>query len=129
LGAVNEYMIDGDSVNKVLDTYKLEIHMLTGQVFEALEKKFLKSLADEVEKSKAQTVKFVNLESIALGPHKDFLFPICGALAELIDQLSRKGVTVTGTVRDPLTLPWNLVSRIDKSFKGIAPADGEPAKQ
>lgn len=95
--------------------------MLPGQVFEIIAKKLIKSLMDEVEKAKAQTVRFINLESIASGPHKSFSYAICGGLAELIDSLIDKKIAVSGTIRDPLVLPWNLVSRLDKDFKGLAP--------
>ena len=79
----NEYVIDGNTVNKLLESYNLEAvqptaqlhHLLPGQVFDLIEKKFLKTLTDEIDKSKAQTVKFVNLEAIATGPHKDYLHP------------------------------------------------------
>ncbi len=77
----NEYVIDGNTINKLLEPYNLEAvqpttqlhHLLPGQVFDLIEKKFLKTLTDEIDKSKAQTVKFVNLEAIATGPHKDYL--------------------------------------------------------
>src|SRR5208283_5170054 len=127
-----EYVIDGNVVNKLLDPYNLEAslptsqlhHMLPGQVFDAIEKKFIKALLDEIDKSKPQTVRFVNLEAIASGPHKDYLYAICGGLEVLIDTLSTKNVQVTGTIQNPLALPWSLVAKIDKNFKGI-PAPGE----
>jgi len=122
LSSAGEYTIDGDAVNRLLGTYKLETHMLTGQVFETIQKKLVKSLADEIEDGKFQTVTFSNMEAIASGPHKDFLYAICGGLAELIDLLTGRGVKVIGTVRDARVLPWNLVFRIDKRFKGIAPS-------
>ena len=125
-------MIDGNTMNKLLEPYNLEAfqptaqlhHMLPGQVFDAIEKKFVKGLLDEIEKSKAQTVRFVNLEAVATGPHKDYVYAICGGLRVLVDTLSAKNIAVTGTIQNPWVLPWSLVSRIDKNFKGI-PAPGE----
>ena len=119
-------------MNKLLESYNLEAfqptaqlhHMLPGQVFDAIEKKFVKGLLDEIEKSKAQTVRFVNLEAVATGPHKDYVYAICGGLRVLVDTLSAKNIAVTGTIQNPWVLPWSLVSRIDKNFKGI-PAPGE----
>ena len=98
--------------------------MMPGQVFEAVEKKFIKGVLDEIEKAKPQTVRFVNLEAIASGPHKDYLYAICGGLRVLIDTLSAKNIAVTGTILDPWVLPWNLVAKIDGNFKGL-PAPGE----
>ena len=128
----NEYVIDGDAVNKLLDPFNLEAalptaqlhHMLPGQVYDVIEKKFIKNLADEVEKSKAQTVRFVNLEAIATGAHKDYLYPICAGLRVLIDSLTAKKITVTGTIQNPFSLPWDLVAKVDGNFKGL-PAPGE----
>ena len=125
-------MIDGNVVNKLLESYNLEAslptsqlhHMLPGQVFDVIEKKFIKSLLDEIDKAKSQTVRFINLESIASGPHKDYLYAICGGIEVMIDTLSTKNVQVTGTIQNPLALPWSLVAKIDKTFKGI-PAPGE----
>ena len=119
-------------MNKLLESYNLEAfqptsqlhHMLPGQVFDAIEKKFVKGLLDEIEKSKAQTVRFVNLEAVATGPHKDYVYAICRGLRVLVDTLSAKNIAVTGTIQNPWVLPWSLVSRIDKNFKGI-PAPGE----
>jgi hypothetical protein len=128
----NEYVIDGNTVNKLLEPYNLEAvqpttqlhHLLPGQVFDLIEKKFLKTLTDEIDKSKAQTVKFVNLEAIATGPHKDYLNPICGGLTVLINLLTAKNVQVTGVIQNPYVLPWNLVAKIDKTFKGL-PVPGQ----
>lgn len=128
----NEYVVDGNALNKLLDPFNFEApqptaqlhHMLPGQVFDTIEKKFIKTLADEIEKSKAQTVKFINLEAIATGPHKDYLHPICAGLRELIDSLVARNIAVTGTIQDPFSLPWDLVARIDRNFKGL-PAPGE----
>lgn len=78
-------------------------------------------MADEIDNAKPQTVGFVNVEAIPLGAHKDFLYAICGGLAELVDLLVEKKIAITGTIRDARVLPWNLVSRIDKGFKGIPP--------
>lgn len=89
-----------------------------------VEKKFVKGILDEIEKAKPQTVRFENLEAIASGPHKDYLSAICGGLSFLIDSLSAKNIQVIGTVHDPYVLPWNLVAKIDKNFKGL-PAPGE----
>jgi hypothetical protein len=128
----NEYVIDGNTINKLLEPYNLEAvqptaqlhHLLPGQVFDLIEKKFLKTLTDEIDKSKAQTVKFVNLEAIATGPHKDYLHPICGGLTILINSLAVKNVQVTGVIQDPYILPWNIVAKIDKTFKGL-PTPGQ----
>jgi len=131
----NEYVIDGDAVNKLLDPFNFEApqptaqlhHMLPGQVYDIIEKKFIKSLADEIEKSKADTVKFVNLEAIATGPHQSYLQPICAGLRVLIDSLIAKKIKVTGTVQNPFSLPWDLVARLDPNFKGLpAPGQIEP---
>jgi len=127
-----EYVIDGNVVNKSLDQYNFEApqptaqlhHMLPGQVFDTIEKKFIKSLLDEIDKAKPQSVKFVNLEAIATGPHKDYVHPICGGLKVLIDALKAKNIAVTGVIENPWILPWSLVARIDPNFKGL-PAPGE----
>jgi hypothetical protein len=127
-----EYVIDGDAVNKLLAPYNFEAlqptsqlhHMLPGQVFDAIEKKFVKSLLDEIEKAKPQQVKFVNLEAIATGPHKDYVHPICGGLKDLADALTAKNIPVTGVIQNPWILPWNLVAKIDPNFKGL-PAPGQ----
>lgn len=132
MSSPTEYVIDGNAVNKLLEPYNLEafqpmsqLHqLLPGQVFDAIEKKFVKGLMDEIDKSKPQTVRFVNLEAIATGPHKDYVYAICAGLRVLIDTLSAKNIAVTGTIQDPWVLPWNLVSMIDKNFKGL-PAPGE----
>jgi hypothetical protein len=134
LSTSSEYVIDGNTVNKLLESYNLEAfqptsqlhHMLPGQVFDLIEKKFTKGLVDEIEKSKAQTVRFVNLEAIASGPHKDYLYAISGGLEEMIVALVAKNLQVTGTIQNPLVLPWSLVAKIDKTFKGL-PAPGETA--
>lgn len=132
MSASQEYVIDGAELNKMLDQYNLEAyqptselhHMLTGQAFDIIEKKLVKALLDEIEKSKSQTVRFVNLEALASGPHKDSLSAICGGLAVLIDALTAKNITVVGTVQNPFALPWHLVAKLDKEFKGL-PAPGE----
>jgi hypothetical protein len=132
LSSSSEYLIDGNAVNKLLEPYNLEAlqptsqlhHMLPGQVFDLVEKKFIKNLLDEIMKSGAQVVRFVNLEAIASGPHKDYLYAICGGLRVLIDQLSAKNIQVTGTIQDPYALPWSLVAKINSDFKGL-PALGE----
>ncbi len=132
MSSSSEYLIDGNALNKLLEPYNFEAvqptsqlhHMMPGQVFDAIEKKFIKSLLDEIEKTKPQTVRFANLEAIASGPHKDYLQAICGGLRVLIDTLTTKNVAVTGTIQDPWVLPWDLVSKIDKNFKGL-PAPGE----
>jgi hypothetical protein len=132
LAASIEYVIDGNTVNKSLESFNLEAfqptsqlhHMLPGQVFELIGKKFIKGLLDEIEKSKPQTVRFVNLEAVALGPHKDYMYAICGGFEVLIDTLSAKNIQVTGTIQNPWILPWSLVAKIDKTFKGL-PAPGE----
>jgi hypothetical protein len=121
--AENEYVVDGNALNKLLDDYQLDKRMLPGQVFDIVEKKLIKALLDEIESIKAQTVRFVNLEAIPSGPHRDFSHAICGGLAELIDSLVEKKIVVTGTIGDASRLPWNLRSRIDKNFKGYTPPD------
>jgi hypothetical protein len=40
--------------------------------------------------------------------------------------LVAKNITITGTIQDPFSLPWNIVAKIDKNFKGL-PAPGESA--
>jgi len=132
MSASNEYVIEGNAVNKLLDPFNLEAiqptaqlhHMLPGQVYDIIEKKFIRNLADEIEKSKTQTVKFVNLEAIARGAHKEYLHPICAGLRVLIDLLIAKKITVTGIVQDPFSLPWDLVAKLDENFKGL-PAPGQ----
>ena len=121
--AEGEYVVDGSALNGLLDAYQLDIRMLPGQVFDIVEKELVKILLDEIENAKAQTVRFVNLEAIPSGPHRDFLHAICGGLAELIDSLVEKNVVVTGTVGDASGLPWDLKSRINKNFKGYTPPD------
>jgi hypothetical protein len=122
----SEYVIDGNAVNKLLEPYNLEAslptaqlhHMLPGQVFDLIEKKFIKGLLDEIDKSESQSVRFVNLEAIASGPHKEYLYAICGGFETLISALSAKNIQITGTIQNPLVLPWSLVAKIDKDFKG-----------
>ena len=134
LSESNEYVIDGNTINKLLEAHNLEAiqptaqlhHLLPGQVFDLIEKKFLKTLTDEIDKMRPQTVKFVNLEAIATGPHKDYLYAICGGLSVLINSLAAKNVQVTGDIREPNVLPWNIVAKIDKTFKGL-PAPGQTA--
>ena len=130
--AIQEYVIDGNEFNKKLDPLNLEafqptgeLHeMLMSQVFELVEKKVIKSILDEIEKSKPQSVRFVNLEAVATGPHKEYVNPICGSLAVLIESLTAMGIQVTGTVQYPFLLPWHLVAKLDKTFKGL-PAPGQ----
>jgi hypothetical protein len=132
MSTANEFVIDGNALNKLLDPFNFEApqptaqlhHMLPGQVYDIIEKKVIKNLADEINKSNAHTVRFVNLEAIATGPHKDYLYPICGGLRELIDSLITKNIIITGTIQDPFSLPWDLVAKIDKNFKGL-PAPGQ----
>ena len=130
-----EYVIDGSEFSKKLDPLNLEsfqptgeLHqMLTGQVFDAVEKKVIKPIMDDIEKVKPQTVRFVNLEALASGPHKQYIHPICGSLTVLIEGLMAKGVQVTGTIQQPFLLPWHLVAKLDKTFKGLpAPGQTEP---
>ena len=122
LAEISEYVIDGDNINKLLDAYQLDAHMLLGQVFDIIEKKLIKALMDEIDKARPQTIRFVNLEAIPSGPHGAFSHAICGGLSELIDLLISKKITVTGTILDSRVLPWNLVSKIDRDFKGVAAA-------
>jgi len=132
MAATQEYVIDGNDFNKKLDPLNLEAYQPTGelhemlmsQVFELLEKKFIKGLLDEIEKTKPQTVRFANLEAIATGPHKEYLNPICASLAVIIESLTAKGIQVTGSIQKPYLLPWHLVAKIDKTFKGL-PAPGQ----
>jgi hypothetical protein len=134
-------VIDGNELNKQLDSLKmeaysptLELHQqLMGQAFEDIEKKLIKGLADQIVKSNADTVRFVNLEALATGPHKDYLSPVCGGLAELIDALQgdapvplwpnfiklQKKVTIVGTIENPWLLPWHIVAKLNKNFKGL----------
>jgi hypothetical protein len=129
---VNEYVIDGVAVNKMLEQYNFEAvqptiqlhHLLPGQVFDVIEKKFIKSLQDEIDKANPQSVKFVNLEAIATGPHKEYVNAICGGLRELIGTLKTKNIQVSGEIENPWVLPWSLVAKIDRTFKGL-PAPGQ----
>ena len=125
LTTVGEYVINGNAVNKLLDTYQLDMRMLPGQVFDIIEKKLIKELTDAIDKAKCQAVRFVDLEAIFSGPYKDFAYAISGGLAELIDSLFTKKIAVNGTLQTPEHLPWNLPSRIDKNFKGYATAQTE----
>jgi regulator of RNase E activity RraA len=118
MAAVSEYVVHGDAVNKAIEVYQINERMLPGQIFEIVEKRLIKDLLDEIDKAKPQTVRFVNVEAILSGPHKVFSYAIFGGMAELADALGKRGIAVTGAVRDPENLPWNFVSRIDKSFKG-----------
>jgi hypothetical protein len=132
MAATQEYVIDGNEFNKKLDPLNLEAYqptgelhqMLTGQVFENVEKKVIKGMIDEIDKAKPQVVRFVNLEAIASGPHKEYVHPICSGLAVLVEALVAKGIQVTGTFQQPFLLPWHLVAKIDKNFKGL-PAPGQ----
>jgi len=133
--ATQEYVIDGSEFNKKLDPLNLEapqptgeLHqMLMSQVFELTEKKVTKGILDEIEKNKPQAVRFVNLEALATGPHKEYLNPICASLAVLIETLRAKGIEVTGSIQQPLLLPWHLVAKLDKDFKGLpTPGQTEP---
>ena len=132
MSEAQEYVVDGNALNKMLESYNLEAymptselhHMLSGQVFDTIEKKLVKGLLDEIEKAKPQAVRFVNLEALASGPHRDYLYPICGGLAVLINALAAKNITVVGTIQNPYALPWHLVAKLDKGFKGI-PAPGQ----
>jgi hypothetical protein len=131
-----EYVVDGNALNKLLDSYNLEAyqptselhHMLSGQVFDTIEKKLVKALMDEIEKAKPQAVRFANLEELASGPHKDYLYPICSGLVVLIGNLAEKKIQVAGTVQNPWVLPWHLVAKLDKTFRGLPPPNQkEPA--
>jgi hypothetical protein len=135
MSTTQEYVIDGNDLNKKLESLNLEAYqptgelhrMLTGQVFETVEKKVIKRIADEIQKNKPQTVRFVNLEALASGPHKEYLNPICGCLAVLIEGLTAKGIQAIGTIQNPMLLPWHLVAKLDKNFKGLpAPGQTEP---
>ena len=127
-----EYVIDGEALNKLLDPYNLEAHqptmemhrLLASQVFDIMEKKVNKGILDEIDKTKPQAVKFVNLEALATGPHRDYLEPISAGVAALIVALKAKGIQSVGTIQNPLALPWHLVAKLDKNFKGL-PAPGQ----
>jgi hypothetical protein len=116
-----EYVIDGNTVNKLLQGYDLMSRMLPGQVFEIVEKKLVRNLADEIDKAKPQVVRFENLEAIPNGLYANFTYAICGGLAELADSLAGKGVGIAGTINDPKVLPWNIVYRISKGLKASKP--------
>ncbi|HUK49568.1 MAG TPA: hypothetical protein VLV18_00930 [Terriglobales bacterium] len=132
MSAAQEYVIDGEALNKLLESYNLEAHqptmemhrLLASQVFEIMEKKLNKGILDEIDKAKPQSVRFVNLEAITSGPHKDYLEPIAGGLTVLIGALKAKDIQCTGTIQNPLALPWHLVAKLDKTFKGL-PAPGQ----
>ena len=137
----NEFVIDGNELNKQLDSLQLEAYsktlelhrQLEGQVLETIEKKFIKKLSDQIVKANPQTVRFVNLEALATGPHKDYLYPVCGGLAELVDALRgrismplwpnfiklEKKIAVTGTVQNPWILPWHIVAKLNDAFRGL----------
>jgi hypothetical protein len=132
MSSLAEYVIDGDALNKLLDQYgfeafqpTMELHnMLPSQVFDTIERKCIKGLAVEIDKAKPQTVKFINLEALATGSHKHYIYAISGGLAMLIDSLVAKNIAVTGEIQNPRILPWHLVSKIDTSFRGL-PAPSE----
>jgi hypothetical protein len=132
LSSGSEYVIDGNNVNKQLEAFNFEAvqptsqlhHMMPGQVFDIIEKKYVKGIIEEIEKSKPQVVRFINLEALASGPHKDYLEPICGGLTVLINDLAAKNIQVTGSIKNPFVLPWNIVSKLDSNFKGL-PAPGQ----
>ena len=132
MSSTSEYVIDGNNVNKQLEAFNFEAvqptsqlhHMLPGQVFDIIEKKYVKGIIEEIEKSKTQVVRFVNLEALASGPHKEYLEAICGGLTVLINSLAAKNIQVTGSIKDPFVLPWSFVSKLDKDFKGL-PAPGQ----
>ena len=132
MSSSQEYVVDGTALNKLLEPYNLEAYqptmqlhqLMTGQVFDTIEKKVVKGLLEEIDKAKPQAVRFVNLEALASGPHKDNLWAICGGLVVLIDALAAKGIPVTGKVQNPWVLPWHLVAKLDKNFKGL-PAPGQ----
>jgi len=118
-----EYVVDGDAVNMLLQSYGINNGMLPGQVFEIVEKKLVHGLADEIDRAKPRIVRFVNLESIPHGPYADFAYAICGGLAELARTLTGKGIGSVGTIRDPSVLPQNIVFRISKPSKAPAQMD------
>jgi hypothetical protein len=132
MSATSEFVIDGNAINKQLEPYNFESyqptsqlhHMLPSQVFDVIEKKFLKDLLAQIDNAKPQSVKFVNLEALATGPHKDYLYAIAGGLGTLIDTLTSKSIQVSAEIQNPMALPWNLVAKLDKNFKGL-PAAGE----
>jgi len=131
MSATSEFVIDGNAINKQLEPYNFESyqptsqlhHMLPSQVFDVIEKKFLKDLLAQIDNAKPQSVKFVNLEALATGPHKDYLYAIAGGLGTLIDTLTSKSIQVSAEIQNPIALPWNLVAKLDKSFKGLPAPD------
>ena len=135
MSATQDYVIDGQALNKLLEPYNLEAyqptmelhHLLASQVFEIMEKKVVKGILDEIDKTKPQAVRFVNLEALASGPHKDYVEPICAGLAALAGALKAKGIEFSGTIQNPWVLPWHLVAKLDKDFKGLsAPGQTTP---
>jgi len=116
-------VVDGDAVNTLLQGYGVNNSMLPGQVFEIVEKKLVQGLADEIDKARPKIVRFVNLESIPHGPYADFVYAICGGLAELTHTLTGKGIGCTGEIRDASILPQNIVFRISKPSKTSGPMD------
>jgi len=135
MSAPNEYIIDGNALNKLLDPFNFEAplptsqlhHMLPGQAFDIVQKKFIKTITDEIQKSNPQTVRFINLEALASGPHKDYLYPICAGLVELIDSLAAKNINITGSIQNPEILPWNIIARIDHDFLSTTAKANEDA--
>jgi len=133
MSVAQEYVIDGEALNKLLESYNfeayqptMELHrLLSSQVFETMEKKMVKGILDEIDKAKPQVVKLVNLEAVAR-THQEYVDPIFGGLAELVDALKDKGVEVIGSLQEPMILPWHLVAKLDKKFKGL-PAPGQNA--
>jgi hypothetical protein len=129
MSSPSEFVIDGNALNKMFDPYNFESyqptsqlhHMLPSQVFDTIEKKVLKDLLAQIENAKPQSVRFVNLEAIATGPHKDYLYAIAGSLCNLIESLTAKSMEVSAVIQNPLTLPWNLVARLDKTFQTSPP--------
>ena len=132
MSAPGEFVIDGNTINKQLEAYNFESyqptsqlhHMLPSQVFDVIEKKFLKDLLTQIENAKSQSVKFVNLEALASGPHKDYLYAVAGGLSVLIDSLTGKKIAISAVIQNPMVLPWNLVAKLDPNFRGL-PAPGE----
>ena len=102
-----------------------EKELLLSDIDEADFYKFLAASKCSSRESSATSSTKLNIRAIK--PHH-CICTSCGGLAELIDSLVERKVVVTGTIGDASGLPWNLISRIDKNFKGHAPPDGRAGK-
>lgn len=126
MSSPDEFVIDGNNLNKMLEPYNFESyqptsqlhHMLPSQVSDLLEKKAMKEILTQIDNAKPQSIKFVNLEALATGPHKDYVYAIAGSLVTLIDSLTAKNIPINAIFLNPLALPWYLLAKLDKNFKG-----------